>query len=120
MNYRLISIKPHGYVECQPGATLLSRAQDALDLVAACGEYEVDRLLLPDGCLGEDFYNLSSGLAGEVLLKFTNYRIKAAAVIPTERVGKGKFYEFSLETNRGREFRIFSDQQKAVEWLIRD
>ena len=120
MNYHLVNAEPNSYIVCLPEATPLSNAQDALDLVAACGEYEVSRVLIPEGCLGEDFYNLKTGLVGEVLLKFSNYRIKAAAVISPELLGKGKFYEFALETNRGRDFRIFSDQQKAVEWLTRD
>jgi hypothetical protein len=120
MNYRLIENPTHNFIECLPDPTPLSSAQNALDLVGGCGEYGVSRLLIPEGCLSEDFYNLKTGLAGEVLLKFSNYRIKAAAVIPNETVGKGKFYEFALETNRGRDFRIFQDYQKAVDWLIQD
>ncbi len=120
INYCLVNSIPHSYVKCLPGSDLISSAQDALDLVGGCGEYEVSRLLIPEGCLSEDFYDLKTGLAGEVLLKFSNYRIKAAAVIPTDMVGKGKFYEFALETNRGRDFRIFSDLPKAMEWLIQD
>lgn len=120
MNYHLVNAEPNSYIVCLPEATPLSSAQDALDLVGGCGESGVSRLLIPEGCLSDEFYNLKSGLAGEVLLKFSNYRIKAAAVLPPGRVGNGKFYEFALETNRGRDFRIFSDQQKAVEWLIQD
>ena len=120
INFRLVETQANNFIECLPGSQLLSSAQDALDLVGGCGEYEVSRLLIPEGCLSEEFYNLKTGLAGEVLLKFSNYRIKAAAVIPGEHLGQGKFYEFALETNRGRDFRIFPDRQKAVDWLIQD
>lgn len=119
-NYRLIETLPHNYIECLPDSLPISSAQDALDLVAGCGEYRVSRLLIPESCLNEDFFNLKTGLLGEIMLKFSNYRIKAAAVISSERVGKKKFYEFTLETNRGRDFRIIPDKEKAVEWLIQE
>jgi hypothetical protein len=119
MNYRFVPAQPNAYIECISDSTPISSAQDALDLVAGCGEYGVSRLLIPESCLNEDFYNLKTGLLGEILLKFSNYRIKAAAVIPSDQVGKGKFFEFTLETNRGRDFRIFADDQKAVDWLVK-
>lgn len=119
-NYLLIESLPYNYLECLPDSMPITSAQDALDLVAGCAEYGVSRLLIPESCLNDDFFNLKTGLLGEILLKFSNYRIKAAAVISAEHIGKGKFYEFSLETNRGRDFRIFPDKEKAVKWLTQD
>ena len=120
MNYRLIENQTNSFIECMPDSAPISSAQDALDLVAGCGVYGVTRLLIPESCLNENFFNLKTGLLGEILLKFSNYRIKAAVVISSEHVGKGKFYEFALETNRGRDFRIFSDLQKSVDWLVQN
>jgi len=120
LDYRLVNTSPNSYVECLPGSQPLASPQDALELVAACGEHQTQRLLLHAECLSKDFFDLSTRLAGEILLKFTNYYLKVAAIIPTEQIGRGKFYEFALETNRGRDFRIFSDLQKAVDWLVQD
>jgi hypothetical protein len=33
-------------------------------------------------------------------------------------VGTGKFYEFVIETNRGREFGVFYTRQQAEQWLL--
>ena len=44
--------------------------------------------------------------------------LKVAAVLTIERVGRGKFYEFVLETNRGNQFRVFYNRKAAEEWLI--
>ena len=77
------------------------------------------RLLIPGECLSESKIELKSGLAGAVLLKFSNYRIQVKGVlVQAEMIGVGKFYEFVLETNRGNEFRASRTRNKALEWLI--
>ena len=94
--------------------------QAALEIVGICREEGTDRVMLHSANLPDDFFWLSSGLAGNILLKFFNYSIRAAVIVDPERVHQGKFYEFAVETNRGNQFRIFYDRQKAGEWLTRD
>ena len=118
MNYTVITKDNITYIECLPDGGVIKSERDALDLVAACGENSVDRLLLYEENLAEDFFHLSSGLAGAVLLKFTNYWIRAAAVISSERAGKGKFGEMVLETNRGWQFHVSPTRAEAEAWLI--
>jgi hypothetical protein len=120
MSYTLIDIEGKTYVECQPGVLCLRNEADALDLVAACGENETHRLMIHAGNLSHDFFDLSTRVAGEILLKFYNYRIKAAAVLTPELVERGKFKDFVLETNRGRDFRVFYDRAAAESWLLGD
>ena len=117
MTYQLSQQNGKTFIECQPQALCLRNERDAVDLVAACGENETSLLLLYAGNLEPAFFDLSTRVAGEILLKFTNYRIRAAAVLPPEQASKGKFGEFVLETNRGRDFRVFSEREAAVRWL---
>lgn len=118
MEYRLIE-KPNGkYVACQLPADSLQSERDALDLVGICGEFQIHNLLLEAGSLGETFTNLRSGVAGDVLLKFVNYRMRVAAVMTPEAVGDGRFSEFASETNKGAHFRIFYDRADAETWLL--
>jgi hypothetical protein len=118
MNYRLITEYPQTYLECLPGEQRLSSEREALDLVAACGEFGTDRLMLHADNLTEDFYRLSTGVAGEILLKFSTYRIRVAAVLTPELVNQGRFREMVLESNRGNQFRVFYDREAAEQWLI--
>ena len=67
--------------------------------------------------LSADFYDLSSGLAGAILLKFVNYRLKVAVVLTPQLVGQGKFHEMVIETNRGSDFRVFYERASAESWL---
>lgn len=106
------------YLYCPAGSLRIANERDALDLVALCGEYETDKLLLDGECLDPAFFDLKTGLAGEVLLKLSNYRIRAAVIMPQERVGTGRFAEFVLETNRGNQFRVYSQHEGAEKWLV--
>ncbi len=105
------------YIACAPESLPVASEADALELVAACGEAGTDRLLLLEENLGEDFFHLSTCLAGLVLQKLDNYRIRAALVIAKERMQRGKFHEFVLETNRGSQFHFCEDRAQAEAWL---
>jgi PadR family transcriptional regulator, regulatory protein AphA len=118
MNYRLITEHPQAYLECLPGEARMASEREALELVAACGEYETDRLMLHADNLTEDFYRLGTGVAGATLLKFSTYRIRVAAVLTPELVDQGRFREMVLESNRGDQFRVFYDREAAEKWLI--
>ena len=114
---RLVEKDGITYVECLAGGGLIQAERDALDLAAACWEHQTARLLIHAASLSEDFYQLKTGLAGAVLQKFANYHIRAAAVIPAELAGQGRFGEMVLEANRGNQFRVFQDHAAAERWL---
>jgi len=118
MEYRLVT-KPNGlYIECLPDSELLDSENRALDLVAACGEASTTNLMIHAANLTPDFYQLKTGLAGNILLKFSNYHLRVAAVLTEELVNQGRFREMALETNRGSHFRIFYNPQAAEDWLL--
>jgi PadR family transcriptional regulator, regulatory protein AphA len=104
------------YYTCPPDYRILSE-QDALDLVATCGEAGTENMLIREGSLPDAFYDLKTGLAGAVLLKFSNYFLKVAAIISPEKIGSGRFAEFASETSHSRDFRIFHDEHSAIYWL---
>jgi PadR family transcriptional regulator, regulatory protein AphA len=118
LSCRLISIRENGLPSSLPETDKLSSEQDALELVGVCGEYNTDRVMLHASNLTDDFYQLRTGLAGAVLQKFANYRIRAAAVLTPELVNQGRFREMVLEANRGNQFRVFYDRESAEAWLI--
>jgi len=56
---------------------LIAETGDALDLIASAG---ARRIVLRSHQLHPDFFRLASGLAGEILQKVSNYRIRLAVV----------------------------------------
>lgn len=117
MNFRVVEKTGRTYVELLAGS-FLSSEQSAVELVGLCGGAGTRLLMLHEENLSSDFFDLRTGSAGAVLLKFSNYRIRAAVVVSANRIGCGKFYEFVLETNRGRQFYVASDRESAEQWLL--
>ena len=118
MNSTLITTNNHTYLEMLPDGSLVQSECDALDLVAACGENSTDSLLLHGASLPEDFFRLSTGLAGAILLKFSNYHIRCALLITPELEEQGRFHEMVLEANRrSTELHFFYERGPAEEWL---
>jgi PadR family transcriptional regulator, regulatory protein AphA len=119
MEYQLVTKNEITYLDLLPQSRIMNE-RDALDVVAACGENGVERVMLHAENLPEEFFHLRSGLAGIVLLKLSNYSIRCSAVLPAALVQRGHFYEMALETNRGNQFRIFSTLEPAEAWLLSD
>lgn len=117
MNFRLVAKDDHPYLECLPDGVLLQSDRDALDLVAACLENGTNLLLLYAASLPEDFYHLSTGLAGSILLKFSNYHIHCALILTPQLVNRGRFQDMVIEAKRGSEFRVFYEREPAEVWL---
>jgi PadR family transcriptional regulator AphA len=113
--YQVINIGNLVYIETLPDGGCLLNDQDAVDLVAACGEAETALLMLNNGNLPDEFFDLSSGLAGRILLKFGIYSIRVAAIISPDRVQHGKFPEMMIESNRGNDFGVFFERANAEE-----
>ena len=119
MNYIYQQQGESGFIEGMPGDGVVQSEEEALELVAACGEYGTFNLLLPAECLADEFFNLGSGLAGAILLKFGLYRLHCAILLPPERASQGRFGELVLEANRRDDaLHFFSDRSKAVDWLL--
>ena len=120
MNYQMVEHPQNHYVEALAGDGRIENEDAALELVAACGEFRINRLLIHAETLPEEFYNLRTGLAGKILLKFGNYSIKVAAILAPELVKQDKFQEMTLEANRfNRDFHVFFEREKAEEWLVK-
>jgi PadR family transcriptional regulator, regulatory protein AphA len=116
MDFLLTKIDSLIIVEAESGKALIESEQDALDLASICFENVTTLLLINSGNLPDGFFDLKTGLAGAVMQKLVNYRIRAAAVIPSERIS-GRFGEMVLESNKGRNFRFFSSRSDALNWL---
>jgi hypothetical protein len=106
------------YMIAQEGELLIGDEQDAVDLIALCGEENSDRLILFADNLSQEFFDLTTRLAGSVLQKFSNYRVKCAIVIPPS-LDKGKFHEMLIEANRQHSLHFFSTLKDAEEWILR-
>ena len=86
-------------------------------VVGACIESGDRRLLVDDGALPPAFFDLSTGVAGDLVQRLTTDEIRMAAVVPDASVHSRPFQDFAREANVGRQFRFFPDRAQAVAWL---
>jgi hypothetical protein len=96
------------------------RQHDAFDptaVVTRCIENGSRTLLLDAPALPSEFFDLSSGMAGELLHKLSLYGIRMAGVVADPSIHSDAFQSFHLETNRGSQVRFFPTRAQAVEWL---
>jgi hypothetical protein len=90
---------------------------DPTQIFRDCIENGAASLLLDSPALPAEFFDLSNGLAGELLHKLSVYHMRMAAVIPDLTVHAASFQAFVSEANRGEQFRFFSTRREAIDWL---
>jgi hypothetical protein len=86
-------------------------------LVEACYERDVWNVLFDDGALRPEFFDLSSGFAGDMVQKLANYRIRAGIVVVDTSDHSDAFREFVRESNRSGSARFFQSDTDAISWL---
>ena len=92
--------------------------QSALDLVMTA-RYEggAEKLAIDKNAVAEDFFILSTGMAGEILQKFTNYHVKAAFYGDFTRYTSKPLQDFIYESNQGNGVFFVPTQEEAVRRL---
>jgi len=98
-------------LEIAPDGPPLSRAGDVSDFISAAWEHQASLVAIPVQRLAEDFFRLRTGLAGEAIQKFVNYRIRLAIV--------GDFSRFTAESSALRDFVHESNRGDHV-WFVSD
>jgi hypothetical protein len=97
---------------------LISDVNSALDLMATV-QYEsrCDCIILNRSALSEDFFDLSTRLAGEILQKFINYRVKVAIVGDFSGFSSQSLKDFIYECNKGKDIFFLSNEKQAIDKL---
>jgi hypothetical protein len=73
--------------------------------------------VLPKAAVCEDFFKLSTGIAGEILQKFVNYNAKVAIVGDYSGYTSKPLHDFIYESNKGTAVFFIGTQDEALEKL---
>jgi len=92
---------------------LIHNAQDALDLMGNLYYQGYDVIIIYAHHLPSDFFELKNGLAGEILQKFSNYRLKLAIIGDFKDTSKS-FHDFIRESNKGNHIRFTHSLTQAL------
>ncbi len=97
---------------------LISDVQSALDMMTTI-KYETGcvNIAINKEALTDDFFILSSCLAGEILQKFINYGVRLAIYGDFSKYSSKPLKDFMYESNKGRDIYFQPDASLAVDKL---
>jgi hypothetical protein len=92
-------------LECQPDGLKLRTYNDAVDLIGKSFENRATLIVIPVECLDDEFFQLRTRIAGEIVQKFVQYRRRLAIVgdISRHLADSSALRAFVVESNRGKE-----------------
>lgn len=97
---------------------IISGTQSALDLAMSV-KYTAgaERIVLDKRAICEDFFILSTGMAGDILQKFINYHVKMAVYGDYSHYTSKPLKDFIYESNNGANFFFVSTKEEAIQRL---
>ena len=102
----------------ESGEAVIRDAQSVLDLLMSA-KYEAGtkNLVIAKKCICENFFILSTGLAGEILQKFVNYGARIAIYGDYSRYTSKPLHDFMRESNEGHDVFFVSTRDAAIDAL---
>jgi arsenate reductase len=99
-------------------APIIRSGQSALDFAVTVGRaHDCQRIVVNKGMIAEDFFDLSSGVAGEVAQKLVNYGVRLAVVGDFSGYTSKPLRDFIYESNRGKHLYFVADEEEALKKL---
>jgi len=96
---------------------LINKTQDALDLMADCSYHESNSLILREENFVSDFFDLKTGIAGEILQKFSTYNVRLAIVGDFSKYKSKSLTDFIYESNKHGRINFVKSIDEAIEKL---
>ncbi|KOT37650.1 alpha/beta hydrolase [Streptomyces caelestis] len=106
---------------CGGDGRKLSGGDTALDLIGDAMGCHAEAVAVPVERVADEFFALRSGVAGDVVQKFVNYRIRLVIVgdIASRVAGSDALRDFVRESNRGTWTWFVADRAELEERLAR-
>ena len=120
MNFKIIKKNGILCALVENDSTVIADAQSAIDLLMNAN-YDVGtkNIVISKQLITEDFFILSTGLAGEILQKFINYGGRIAIYGDYSHYTSKPFKDFIYESNKGKDIFFVSSLDEAVEKLTK-
>lgn len=115
MKLKTYQIKNSKIAEVISGAIVIGSAADALDLLGDLYYQEVDGIMIHEASISPEFFDLRNGMAGEILQKFSNYRMRLAIIGDFSGYSSKSLRDFMTESNRVRLVNFVGSAAEAVE-----
>ena len=107
------------FLEIRSEEQFINNVQDVLDLFGELYGQYYDGIILYERNITHDFFDLQTKLAGEILQKFSNYRIRLVIVGDWSKYTSRSLEAFICESNKGKTVNFSSLPTEALKLLSR-
>jgi hypothetical protein len=96
---------------------IIRTVQDALDLMANCQYNGSNKLIIYEKNIATEFFDLKTRLAGDILQKFSNYRVQLAIIGDFSKYSSKSLHDFIFESNKHKHISFVETIEEAREIL---
>jgi len=96
---------------------VIKTAEDGLDLLGNLYYQGFDKIIIHEKNITPDFFDLKNGIAGEILQKFSNYRMPLAIVGDFTPYSSKSITDFIYESNKNRQINFLGSTTEALNTL---
>lgn len=100
--------------EILPGSDIITSPDDILNIMGDARYNDSNSLIIHDKSLHPDFFDLKTKLAGEILQKFSNYRMRLAIIGDFSEIKSKSLRDFIRESNKGKTICFVDSLDKAL------
>lgn len=117
MNIKTHNINDAEIAEVISDRILISTAEDGLDLLGNLYYQGFNKIVILEININSVFFDLKNGIAGEILQKFSNYRVHLAIVGDFSKYTSKSLTDFIYESNKGRHINFVTSGADALKVL---
>ena len=96
---------------------VIKTSEDGLDLLGNLYYQDFDKIVIQEKNITPDFFDLKNGMAGEILQKFSNYRVRLAIVGDFTPYSSKSIKDFIYESNKKGQINFVNTTTEALSLL---
>ena len=114
MKIKTHEVKDAKIAEITSDSLLIKAPEDGLDLLGNIYYQGFDKMIIHEKSITPDFFDLKSGIAGEILQKFSNYRMPLAIVGDYTQYESKSIKDFIRESNQHKQVIFVRSVNEAI------
>lgn len=119
MKIEIINVNGNNIAVLKDKEILIRELQDALDIMAEASYQNANKIIITDDQIIPAFFDLKTGIAGEILQKFSVYNVWLAVIGDFSKYSGRNLRNFIFESNRYGRINFVSSFEEAKEKLGR-
>lgn len=118
MKLEIHKINESQIVEVISDGIIINNIDDGLNLLVNIYYQDFNKIIIREKNIIPDFFNLKNGIAGEILQKFSNYRVRLAIIGEFSKYSSKSLDDFIRESNKSKHINFVSSLTDAINVLM--